>query len=90
MTVLGYGGLGAGLGYELRVLPGADPRTLRMRQGLDPAAAQIDDDGRTVASAQERHDGPGRGPLSARLLTAVGAPTGMSTALSPGRDQAGA
>ncbi len=57
MIVLGYSGLGASAAYKHRVLPGADPRTARMRQGLDSAAVLLDDRGRIVASAQERHDG---------------------------------
>ncbi len=91
MTVLGFSGLGAGLGYKLRVLPGADPRTLRMRQGLDSAAALIDDDGRIVASAQERHDGDkgtGAFPVDAveACLRAAGAEPGDVDVVAHGFD----
>ena len=57
MIVLGYSGLGASAAYKRKVLPGGNPRTARMRQGLDSAAALLDDEGRIIASAQERHDG---------------------------------
>jgi carbamoyltransferase len=57
LIVLGFSGLGAGATYKQKVLPGADPRTARMRQGLDSAAALLDDHDRILASAQERHDG---------------------------------
>lgn len=71
LIVLGYSGLGAGAAYKQKILPGADPRTARMRQGLDSAAALLDGHGRIVASAQERHDGDkGTGSFPADAIDA--------------------
>jgi carbamoyltransferase len=71
LIVLGYSGLGASAAYKQRVLPDANPRTARMRQGLDSAAALLDDQGRIVASAQERHDGEkGTGAFPADAIDA--------------------
>jgi len=69
--VLGYSGLGASAAYKREVLPGGDPRTERMRQGLDSAAALLDEQGRIFASAQERHDGDkGTGAFPAAAIDA--------------------
>ncbi|MFJ6153991.1 carbamoyltransferase family protein [Micromonospora profundi] len=69
--MLGYSGLGASAAYKRKILPGADPRTERMRQGLDSAAVLLDDQGRIVASAQERHDGDkGTGAFPADAIKA--------------------
>jgi carbamoyltransferase len=71
LIVLGYSGLGASAAYKQKVLPDASPRTARMRQGLDSAAALLDEQGRIVASAQERHDGEkGTGTFPADAINA--------------------
>ncbi|MFC0527601.1 carbamoyltransferase family protein [Phytohabitans kaempferiae] len=91
LIVLGYSGLGASAAYKRKVLPGADPRTARMRQGLDSAAALLDEHGRIVASAQERHDGDkGTGAFPAGAIDAclreVGAEPGDIDVVAHGFD----
>ena len=57
MLVLGISGLDRAAAIKKRMLPGLDWREQRLVQGLDSAAALVDENGVIAASAQERHDG---------------------------------
>lgn len=57
MLVLGVSGLDRTIALKKRMLPGLDRREQRLVQGLDSAAALVDETGVVAASAQERHDG---------------------------------
>ena len=57
MLVLGISGLDRATALKKRMMPGLDWREQRLVQGLDSAAALVDENGVLAASAQERHDG---------------------------------
>lgn len=57
MLVLGISGLDRTTALKKRMMPGLDWREQRLVQGLDSAAALVDENGVIAASAQERHDG---------------------------------
>ncbi|MCS7475570.1 carbamoyltransferase [Umezawaea endophytica] len=57
MLVLGFSGLDRTAALKKRLTPGLDWREQRLVQGLDSAAALVDENGVVAASAQERHDG---------------------------------
>jgi carbamoyltransferase len=57
VLVLGISGLDRTAALKQRMLPELDWRERRLVQGLDSAAALVDDNGVIAASAQERHDG---------------------------------
>ena len=57
MLVLGISGLDRTAALKQQMLPGLDWREQRLVQGLDSAAALVDENGVIAASAQERHDG---------------------------------
>ncbi len=68
MLVLGISGLDRTAALKKRMMPGLDWREQRLVQGLDSAAALVDENGVIAASAQERHDGDkgtGRFPVDA-------------------------
>lgn len=57
MLVLGISGLDRTAALKKQMMPGLDRREQRLVQGLDSAAALVDENGVIAASAQERHDG---------------------------------
>lgn len=57
MLVLGISGLDRTAALKKQMMPGLDWREQRLVQGLDSAAALVDESGVIAASAQERHDG---------------------------------
>jgi carbamoyltransferase len=57
VLVLGISGLDRTAALKKRLTPGLDWREQRLVQGLDSAAALVDENGVIAASAQERHDG---------------------------------
>lgn len=57
MLVLGISGLDRSAALKQKLMPGLDWREQRLVQGLDSAAALVDESGVLAASAQERHDG---------------------------------
>jgi carbamoyltransferase len=57
VLVLGISGLDRAAAIKQRMMPGLDWREQRLVQGLDSAAALVDENGVLAASAQERHDG---------------------------------
>ncbi|MFE2756732.1 carbamoyltransferase [Actinosynnema sp. NPDC059335] len=57
MLVLGISGLDRAAALKKQMMPGLDWREQRLVQGLDSAAALVDENGVIAASAQERHDG---------------------------------
>ena len=68
MLVLGISGLDRAAELKKQMMPGLDWREQRLVQGLDSAAALVDENGVIAASAQERHDGvkgTGRFPVDA-------------------------
>ena len=72
MLVLGISGLDRTADLKKRMLPGLDWREQRLVQGLDSAAALVDENGVIAASAQERHDGvKGTGAFPADAIAAV-------------------
>ncbi|MCA2211706.1 carbamoyltransferase family protein [Jidongwangia harbinensis] len=78
MLTLGFSGLDRSTAYKRAVLGTERSREHRIRQGLDSAAALLDDTGVLAASAQERYDGvkgTGRFPKDAidACLRAAGA-----------------
>ncbi|GID33459.1 carbamoyltransferase family protein [Paractinoplanes brasiliensis] len=71
MLVLGISGLDRAAALKKRMMPGLDPREQRLVQGLDSAAALVDENGVIAASAQERHDGvKGTGAFPADAVAA--------------------
>ena len=71
MLVLGISGLDRAAALKKRMMPGLDWREQRLVQGLDSAAALVDENGVIAASAQERHDGDkGTGALPADAIAA--------------------
>ena len=71
MLVLGISGLDRAVALKQRLLPGLDWREQRLVQGLDSAAALVDENGVIAASAQERHDGnKGTGAFPADAIAA--------------------
>ena len=57
MLILGISGLDRTSALKKAMMPGLDWREQRLVQGLDSAAALVDENGVIAASAQERHDG---------------------------------
>ncbi|SFD53305.1 carbamoyltransferase family protein [Streptomyces aidingensis] len=71
MLVLGISGLDRASALKKKMLPGLDWREQRLVQGLDSAAALVDENGVVAASAQERHDGDkGTGAFPADAVAA--------------------
>lgn len=71
MLVLGISGFDRAIAFKQRLIPGLDWREERLVQGLDSAAALVDENGVIAASAQERHDGnKGTGAFPADAITA--------------------
>ena len=71
MLVLGISGLDRAAALKKKMLPGLDWREQRLVQGLDSAAALVDENGVIAASAQERHDGnKGTGEFPADAIAA--------------------
>ncbi|MFV2098684.1 carbamoyltransferase [Micromonospora sp. LOL_014] len=71
MLVLGISGLDRAAALKKRMMPGLDWREQRLVQGLDSAAALVDENGVIAASAQERHDGEkGTGAFPADAVAA--------------------
>ena len=54
MRVLGLSGLNRAVSYKKKILPNADPRLVRLVQGMDSAAALIEDGVVVAAVAEER------------------------------------
>ena len=72
MLVLGISGLDRSAALKKRMLPDLDWREQRLVQGLDSAAALVDENGVIAASAQERHDGvKGTGAFPVDAIAAV-------------------
>ncbi len=72
MLVLGISGLDRTAALKKRMLPDLDWREQRLVQGLDSAAALVDENGVIAASAQERHDGvKGTGAFPVDAINAV-------------------
>jgi carbamoyltransferase len=57
VLVLGISGFDRATAVKQKLIPGLDWREQRLVQGLDSAAALVDENGVIAASAQERHDG---------------------------------
>lgn len=57
MRVLGISGMHNSIEWKKREMPGLDPRQYRIVQGLDSAAALVDDTGVVAAAAEERFTG---------------------------------
>lgn len=71
MLILGFSGLDRATAFKQRMMPGLDWREQRLVQGLDSAAALVDENGVIAASAQERHDGDkGTGAFPADAIAA--------------------
>ncbi|MBO3741470.1 carbamoyltransferase family protein [Actinoplanes flavus] len=71
MLVLGISGLDRTAALKKRMMPDLDRREQRLVQGLDSAAALVDENGVIAASAQERHDGvKGTGAFPADAVAA--------------------
>ncbi|GFH37941.1 hypothetical protein SCWH03_41810 [Streptomyces pacificus] len=69
--MLGISGLDRSMSVKQDMLPGLDRRERRLVQGLDSAAALVDENGVVAASAQERHDGvKGTGAFPADAIEA--------------------
>jgi carbamoyltransferase len=71
VLVLGISGLDRATALKKQMMPGLDWREQRLVQGLDSAAALVDENGVIAASAQERHDGDkGTGAFPADAIEA--------------------